>query len=131
MNELEWSNAGTVLERGKSKYPEKTLSQFHFCLGLSLLLTFYVTHFFPPFSFYYVMLFMLTSMQNASVISTKIQTYMAIEQEKICVEENRGLLEVFTQQKSTNLVSVTGSEYGHVTFQVTQRRRSDLFRLRQ
>lgn len=43
------------------------------------------------------MLFMLTSMQNnASAISSKILFYMAAEQEIICVEANRGLLEVFT-----------------------------------
>jgi len=59
---------------------------------------------------------------------------MAAEQEEIiCVEVNRGLLEVFIppSPQITNLVSVAGSEYDHVTFQVTQRRRRDLFRPRQ
>jgi hypothetical protein len=74
---------------------------------------------------------------NASVISTKILSYMAAEQEIICVEVNRGLLEVFTptppppQKKITNLVSEAGSEYDHVAFQVTQRWRHNLFRPRQ
>lgn len=53
MNELECSNRGTILERGKSKYSENTLSQCHFCLGLGLglLLTFYVTNFSIRFVF--------------------------------------------------------------------------------
>lgn len=49
MNELECSNRGTILERGKSKYSENTLFQCHFCLGL--LLTFYVTNFSIRFVF--------------------------------------------------------------------------------
>jgi hypothetical protein len=103
------------MERGKLKYSEKTLSQCHFCLGLGLLLTFYVTHFSIRFVII-VMLFTLTSMQNnASVISTNILSYMAAEQEIICVEVNRGLIKVFTLQKITNLVSIAGSENDHVT----------------
>jgi len=49
MNELERSNGGTILERGKSKYAEKTLSQGYYCLGL--LLTLNVTHFSIRFVF--------------------------------------------------------------------------------
>ena len=54
MNELERSNGGTILERGKSKYSEKTLSQGHFCLGLGLLLILNVTHFSVLFSLHHV-----------------------------------------------------------------------------
>jgi len=39
---------------------------------------------------------------------------MAAEQEIICVEVNRGLLQVFTPLNITNLVRIAGSEYGHV-----------------
>ena len=75
---------------------------------------------------------MLTSTQNnASVIPRKILSYMAAEQEIICTEVNRGLLEVFTPQKIKNLFSIAGSEYDHGTFQVTQQRRRDLFCPRQ
>ena len=57
--------------------------------------------------------------------------YMDTEQETIWAEVNRGLLEVFTPQKSTNSVSIAGSDYDQATFQLTQRRRRYLFSPRQ